>query len=347
VVSGSPIVTVEAVVAPASFGWVVLQLRYDGRKPPAALLDDIARLGWSVPPPPSRPASAIDWYTPDPLTGERFTVKPWRAVHDIDPPGRGTTRAAWTSEQRAQALGALGPVLLGHQVDVSSPVPELVTATGPPPPAAPEPDEGGQPAIVTFTAPAERQEPIDGFLRSTGLAYWMANEVRTRQQLFRGSRLDVDVKVVVGEVLVRTSQAEALATHLRGEHAVIHQRDITPEDLERIDVCGSAVAVRLDPPAAPPRGTGLVLLRVVLPATAGPAIERLAGDPALAGALVTAAPGTRSEQVTYRGSVTEVARPCLHLEVDCPADRVAVVRAAMARRTRVPEGQIEVIATRP
>ena len=59
---------VEAVVAPASFGWVLLQLHYDGRRPPVALLRDIAALGWSVPPPPARPARAIDWHTPDPAT---------------------------------------------------------------------------------------------------------------------------------------------------------------------------------------------------------------------------------------------------------------------------------------
>jgi hypothetical protein len=253
-------VSVEGVLAPAPFGWVLLQLHYDGRRPPTALLDDLARLGWTVPAPPSRPASAIDWYTPDPLTGERFTVKPWRAVHDIDPPGRATHRSAWTSEHRTVVLQALAPVLGGHQVQVSSPMPELValvTAAAP----APGPvgtDPGAGPAIVTFVAPFERFVRIDGFLRSTGLAYWSTTEVRTRKGMFRGSATEVDVKVVVGEVVVRAEQADALGARLRDELAMAKERPATTADLDRVEMARATAAARAEPaPPAPPASPGL------------------------------------------------------------------------------------------
>jgi hypothetical protein len=228
-------VSVEAVLAPASFGWVQLQLHYDGRRPPIGLLDDIARLGWSVPPPPSRPASAIDWYTPDPMTGERFTVRPWRAVHDIDPPGRRAARSTWDAGDRAGALRALAPVLVGHQVQVTSPVPELVAlatavrTAGDPTAATPVvPGRAGHlPVVVSFTAPAERLERIDGFLRSTGLSFVAVTELRTRRQVYRGSVAETDVMVVVGEVVVRADRSEALRARLRDEQALAQERPAT------------------------------------------------------------------------------------------------------------------------
>jgi len=247
-------VSVEAVLAPAPFGWVLLQLYYDGRRPPTALLADIAGLGWAVPPPPSRPASAIDWFTSDPVTGERFTVKPWRAVHDIDPPAPASHRAAWTAEHRTVALQALAPVLADHGVQVSSPVPELValvTAAAPPPDPVPAP-AGAGPAIVAFVAPVERLERIDGFLRSTGLSYWTATEVRTRRGMFRGSPSEVDIKVVVGEVAVRAEQADALGARLRDETAMAQPRPATSGDLERIEAArATSTGVA---PAAPRTG---------------------------------------------------------------------------------------------
>jgi hypothetical protein len=333
---------VDAVMAPAAFGWVLLQLHYDGRRPPIALLDDIARLGWSVPPPPARPASAIDWYTPNPLTGERFTVNQWTAVHDIDPPGRNLARAAWNAGNRAVALRALAPVLHGHHVRVSSPVPELAgllsgPATAPAAPGAPT-DHG--PVVVSFTAPIEGSEGVERFLQSTGLAYWSASEIRTRRQVFRGSVSEIDVRVLVGEVVVRGDQAGALADHLRGEQASVQSRPAVVDDFERVD---GARAAGTDPagPPGPVSPVAPASLRVDLGMAAGDAVERLVHHPALEGLAVEAGTGTRKETVVFRGSATEVARPCLYVEVGCPADRLTLVRAVLAREAGVPPDQVE------
>lgn len=118
--------TVEAVLAPDSFGWVRFQLGYDGRTPPVAILDVLARSGWVVPPPPARPASAIDWTMPDPVTGARFTVRPWRAVHEIGPPGRYQQGAGrWDPASRVATLRGLADLLGRYGVTVVSSVAEV------------------------------------------------------------------------------------------------------------------------------------------------------------------------------------------------------------------------------
>jgi hypothetical protein len=350
-------VTVEAVVLPASFGWVSLQLHYDGREPPVGLLDDIAHLGWSVPPPPARPASAIDWYTPDPLTGQRFTVRPWHAVHDIEAPGRHSAPATWPADRRAGALRALASVFLGHSVVVTSSVPELAALArgdGPEPfdPCAPaaEPPRRGQAGadmvIVSFSARVEQRDRIEAMLRAGGLVHRTSAEAQTRRQVFRGSVSEHSVLMVVGEALVRRDGVDALRARLREQQAAAEVRPAGPEDLERV------AAARVGAAATPPGVAGAeahfadgakqAVLQVEVARGAEGVVDRIVAHPSLAGLPVTVSPGTRPAVTQFRGTVSETRQPCLLVEVSCPPGRVRAVLAVLAHETGVAENQIDV-----
>jgi hypothetical protein len=342
-------VSVEAVLAPAPFGWVSLQLHYDGRNPPFVLLRDLASLGWSMPPPASRPASAIDWYTPDPETGQSFTVRPWRAVHDIDPPGRASTRARWEPEQRAGVLRALASVFLGHRVLVTSSVPELAAlASGerPAPAAGPgsaDADVDLRSVIVSFTAPGARGPGIEALLRTAGLVHRLTTDLRVRHDVFRGSQTETLVPVVTGEAIVLRSEAEALRVRLQQEQATAEIRAARSEDLERLD------PVRQPPeaqaPAEPVSAPGVpsALVHVDLPMTGADTAQRIVAHPVLAGLDVTVAPGTRPVASLFRGSVSEVERPCLRVDVTCPPGMAPLVRAVLAQEARVSEDAVSVV----
>ena len=55
-----------------------LEVSFAGLHPPVQLFDDLSMVGWTTPPIPPPPASAIDWTTPDPSTGQSFTLKDYQ-----------------------------------------------------------------------------------------------------------------------------------------------------------------------------------------------------------------------------------------------------------------------------
>lgn len=80
----------------------VLEIVHDGSAPPEALLAELRAAGWqgavTVPP----PASAVDWTTPDPVTGNRYSIRPHRAVVHATLEGPAAARA----DAVARALAA-------------------------------------------------------------------------------------------------------------------------------------------------------------------------------------------------------------------------------------------------
>lgn len=56
-----------------------LLVSYDGANEPESLWAELSSLGWTVPARPPTPAHAIDW-TPNPITGEDFTIRSWPVV---------------------------------------------------------------------------------------------------------------------------------------------------------------------------------------------------------------------------------------------------------------------------
>ena len=53
-----------------------LLVSYDGANEPVSLWAELSSLGWTIPARPPTPAQAIDW-TPNPTTGEDFTIRSW------------------------------------------------------------------------------------------------------------------------------------------------------------------------------------------------------------------------------------------------------------------------------
>jgi len=60
-----------------------VRVQYQVLAPPDTLFRSLEAIGWRIPPPGPRPKEAIDWSTPDPATGEAFTILPWTAQIDL------------------------------------------------------------------------------------------------------------------------------------------------------------------------------------------------------------------------------------------------------------------------
>ncbi len=89
----------------------LVSLSFQGLAEPTSLFTDLESLGWVIPSRPPRPASAIDWSTPD-ENGNAFTVRGYR-VDDFRPqPG------VWPTATRSR-IGALTvAVLQRHKVTI-------------------------------------------------------------------------------------------------------------------------------------------------------------------------------------------------------------------------------------
>lgn len=170
-----------------------LEIDYDGLEPPMALFEDLTMIGWTPPVAAPPPARSIDWSTPDPTTGERFTVRPYRVEGAVAtaPSGSGP-RGRWTDADRAAFMVALQGVLRRHglgdasgpahstgalpppPVDLPPPPAPAATpspaarraaagAPGPPPPALPAPPpSGAEPEVVGLALRAPSREAAPG-----------------------------------------------------------------------------------------------------------------------------------------------------------------------------------------
>ena len=74
-----------SLAAGSPIGITELEVVYDGTAPPFELFSALARGGWNQPVVSPPPRSAIDWGTPDPVNGTRYTISPYRAVSRVAP----------------------------------------------------------------------------------------------------------------------------------------------------------------------------------------------------------------------------------------------------------------------
>lgn len=231
---------------------VWLEVAYDGLEPPSALFADLEMIGWRPPAPASPPRSAIDWSTPNPRTGERFTIRNWRVEGQIvePPPGSGP-RGAWTVAERGAFLRAADGVLRRHGVYALSaqagtlPAPPAAAAppataapTPPAPPTAPAaptvagrgeevspapvpaPPAGSEGAadaagaLVAVIVEAPRRAAVSTLLAERGLdATWSAATVTVRHR-YRGSEYEAQAPAHRVEVQVPSAAAADLAAAL-------------------------------------------------------------------------------------------------------------------------------------
>ena len=107
-------------------GRTELELVYDGTRPPEALFDSIARLGWHRPVAAPPPRSAVDWSTPDPVRGTRYTVRPFAAVVHLVP---GERHDAPRSVDEVVAVARAHGVRIAPALEPSAGVIALVSVT--------------------------------------------------------------------------------------------------------------------------------------------------------------------------------------------------------------------------
>ena len=110
----------------------VLEIEHDGSAPPEALLAELRAAGWAgaVPVPP--PATAVDWSTPDPVTGNRYSVRPHRAVVHATLEGPAEQRATAVAAAHAAAarLHPVDPIRPTDLADAASSIHEITCSAG-------------------------------------------------------------------------------------------------------------------------------------------------------------------------------------------------------------------------
>lgn len=133
-----------------------LEVSFAGLHPPVQLFDDLSMVGWTTPPIPPPPASAIDWTTPDPGTGQSFTLKDYLVEHLVIDPPKGTgPLGRWTDADRKIHLQVVERVLHRHGLELHDGAPPSQL---PPPPAA-EPANAATSTPSAAPAPAAAAAP--------------------------------------------------------------------------------------------------------------------------------------------------------------------------------------------
>jgi hypothetical protein len=155
---------------------VWLEVTYDGTDPPRALFDDLEMIGWTTPTTPPPPRTAIDWTTPDPSTGERYTLRSWLVEAAlVEPPAGSGPRGAWTAEERPAYLLALDGVLRRHALSSEPRVRCQPTAT-----------------LVLLAEPS-RRAAIEAVLAAAAVDARLSPATVTVIRQYRGSPYEVEV----------------------------------------------------------------------------------------------------------------------------------------------------------
>lgn len=251
---------------------VWLEVAYDGLEPPRALFADLEMIGWRPPVPASPPRSAIDWSTPNPCTGERFTIRNWRVEGQIiEPPAGSGPRGAWTAAERWAFLRAADGVLRRHGVyalaaEAGSPAAPPASAPAartdpaalatPPPPTNPAPpvetrttapatepaergsEHGGSEAVIVVVIEPTRRAIVTAAVAELGLeAAWSPATLTVRYR-YRGSEYEAESPAHRVELRVPADAAADVA------RAVAAVAGVSLDDPSR---CSVTV---LDPPPA-------------------------------------------------------------------------------------------------
>jgi hypothetical protein len=181
---------------------VWLEVTYAGLRPPIALFDDLAMVGWKPPAIPPPPASAIDWSRPDPATGQRFTLSDYVVEGaTVEPPAGTGALGRWTPADRRAHVGVLEGILRRHGLEGSAITapdrsrrraasPDDATPAAPPIVAAPTPLPTGTVRLMAAIAPAAEAGTATA-LANVGVRGLTFTKVhRTVTYRFRGSEAE-------------------------------------------------------------------------------------------------------------------------------------------------------------
>jgi hypothetical protein len=326
-----------------------LEVAYDGLTPPEDLFDDLRMIGWRPPSAASPPRSAIDWDTPDPTTGTRFTVRNWRVEGQVvEPPAGSASRGAWTPAERRPFLVTLDGVLRRHGVFALSaelgtlPPPPAASppappAPSPPPAAVAPPTPAGVPAPIQDPTPASTRgdavvclvTEVDdasaaaaaGVADHLGLAHRLVRVSHTTTQAYRGSTYESTVPVLLLEVRTPVTVAQLVVERLQA-------LGLHPSEDPRLPATaggGGGDPTELDGDE-PPFGDAVISLVV------DPARRRLVDEELTQLGLAWADWGAATRQVVqrYRGSEYLADAPALRVTVTVPPLQATAVARALA-----------------
>ena len=182
---------------------VELELIYDGTFPPQTLFDALEASGWEHPVVVPPPASAIDWSTPDPIKGTRYTVLPYRAVSRVALVGSDRSgRAVELAMATAHAHGAMVPDRYR---------PGVTLETGP---TSPTPDDAGSVATLTVVLPIDR---VDVTLTTLGEAVVLVDQHPTtvkRTHSYRGRSVETEAPATELVLRVRSGRLADVQSEL-------------------------------------------------------------------------------------------------------------------------------------
>lgn len=330
----------------------VLEVSYPGLQPPLALFADLDMIGWKVPPPAPPPAAAIDWDTPDPATGERFTIRDF-PVHGIiiEPPAGSGRSGTWTDAERPVFERSLHGVLSRHGMgtDAASGNPEASTppnrkerrrfggrtqagtgapTTSPVGPALTEIDGG---ILIEATVDPARREDLAAKVASLALTAEFRMVEARHVESYRGSAHETVRAAYQAVAVVQPEAAPRIAEAL----AEIGLLDPSIVEGGPPTVTGVAPAV-----AATPAEAGMIpltgheaLVTLTFAAQHSAAVDQVLGAHGLAPYRTDTL--TLIETGTYRGSTYETPVQALRLAVSVPVESTAEITVALAQAARV------------
>jgi hypothetical protein len=204
-----------------------IEVVYDGRTPPHELFANWADLGWTPPTPALPPRDAIDWSTPDPVHGRRYTLRSFRAVgHAVVPAG--------APDPARMVDGALAAARrLGYGVDgvasTTGPDSDALPAESTP---APEQAPAGEPTglvCITTSQPPHAAPGLEARARDLGGRVHSHEVVTTRDVTYRGSTNTITTRVVELEIVIDRSEVslvlDAASPHSVAPIDVVDVRD--------------------------------------------------------------------------------------------------------------------------
>jgi hypothetical protein len=330
---------------------VWLEVTYQGLAPPTDLFADLALVGWVPPTPAPPPHEAIDWSTPDEVTGERFTLRDYTvAAAVVQPPAGSAGRGTWTDAERAAHLAALRRVLDRHAgVELDDPAalvrPPAPPAPGLPPPPAPiasaptaadappfTPSPGATAVLVTAPIKPSLAPRAEDLLVALGVTVVFDSQERVRTERYRGATYETTVTELHLAAIAPPDRLDAVAAGLVGlglrlTYAEVDGADLAPDGgPEPHQEPGPDEAVA---PAAPVGREGdLACVVALADPRRGDAVAGVIRSLGLVDASVR--PTTRIEVSTYRGSRSEREVPSLRVEARVPQPHARLVANHLA-----------------
>ncbi len=333
-------------------------MSYNGKTPPVDLFADLEMLGWKPPAVAPPPKIAIDWDTPDEVTGARFTVRDYLVEGAVvEPPAGSGPRGSWAPGERTLLLAPLDRVLVRHDVHVVDrigglerrasaptlpppPAPTVASAAAPSPAATgPEPvvPSGwaardlpeGTTVLVEALPPPPQIAVLDRQLTDLDVGVSFTTEEYTAHQSFRGSSVPTTAIRCRLTALVPPAMMDEVLAILATSGVEAEVRILTPDESEAM--LADATEEDSDEQALVQASHPCVHI-IVDP----PMVEAVTDEIARLGLLSWQRVSAEIRSVgVFRGSQNITVRPAAGFEIWVPPAHVDAVAQQLASVARV------------